>query len=311
MRLNARIRREIRFLKALSRTLKRVQSISSGSANLACDDFEAAVDEHRARPAVSFEGHTLSYAEFDALANRYAHWAQENNLRRGAVVALVIPNRLEYCAIWLGLSKVGVVTALINNQLTGPALHHCLATCGAAHILVDEETLDAVEEVRGDLKNVSVWTLGPTVRGDHRNLAQALRSVSALRPDRSVRQGLTARDLALYIFTSGTTGLPKAARISHARLQLYMRGFAAATNAGKEDRIYVCLPLYHATGGLCGVGAAWMNGGLAVIGRRFHASTSGLRSATCAARCSSTSASSAATSSTSRKGPRTATTPSA
>jgi fatty-acyl-CoA synthase len=83
---------------------------------------------------------------------------------------------------------------------------------------------------------------------------------------------MTARDTALFIYTSGTTGLPKAARITHQRAQLYMRGFAGATAATEQDRIYVTLPLYHATGGLCGLGAALLNGGSVVLRRRFSAS---------------------------------------
>src|SRR5581483_6588038 len=100
----------------------------------------------------------------------------------------------------------------------------------------------------------------------------ALRSCSSLRPDRGRRAGLTARDTALFIFTSGTTGLPKAARITHMRAQLYMRGFAGATGAKPDDRVYIALPFYHATGGLCAVGAALLNGGSVVIRRRFSAS---------------------------------------
>jgi fatty-acyl-CoA synthase len=271
MRLEARIRRELRFIRGLRRTLSRVSSIAPDSTNLACDDFEKAVDEFKDRPAISFEGATLSYREFDQLANRFAHWARDQNLRRGATVALVMPNRLEYAAIWLGLSKIGVVTALINNQLTGAALAHCLTSCGATHILTDAQTLGAVEAVRGELKHPVIWTFGPNA-GDHRNLTHALRSVSTLRPDRALRAGLTAKDNALFIFTSGTTGLPKAARISHARVQLYMRGFAGATKAEPSDRIYIALPLYHATGGLCAVGAAWMNGAMVVLKESFHAS---------------------------------------
>ena len=83
---------------------------------------------------------------------------------------------------------------------------------------------------------------------------------------------MTAKDTAVYIFTSGTTGLPKAARITHTRVQLYMRGFAGATDARANDRIYVPLPLYHATGGLCALGAALLNGGSVVLKRRFTAS---------------------------------------
>ena len=190
----------------------------------------------------------------DALANRYAHWAESAGLRRGEVVALLMPNRLEYLPIWYGLSKVGVVAALINNQLTGDALAHCLNVSGAAHCLVDEDTAAAFEARRARLAHaIHDWTLGEA-SGDQRDLTQALKSCSSLRPDRARREGLTASDTALYIFTSGTTGLPKAARITHMRAQLYMRGFAGATGAKPDDRIYVTLPFYHATGGLCGAG---------------------------------------------------------
>jgi fatty-acyl-CoA synthase len=115
------------------------------------------------------------------------------------------------------------------------------------------------------------WTLDEAHKGQ-RNLSQTLRSCSPLRPDRKPRDGLLARDTALYIYTSGTTGLPKAARITHMRAQLYMKGFAGATGARADDRIYITLPLYHATGGLCAVGAALLNGGSIVLRRKFSAS---------------------------------------
>jgi fatty-acyl-CoA synthase len=250
----------------------RVRSIAPHSSNLATDDLEAAVDRWRSRSALSFEGRTIDYAEMDGLANRYAHWADSAGLRRGDVVALLMPNRIEYLPIWYGLSKVGVVTALINNQLTGPALAHCLTVSGASHCLVDEETWPAFEAAKGAVgQAVQAWTLGGAQGGQH-DLSQALRSCSQLRPDRRRRDGLTAADTALFIFTSGTTGLPKAARITHMRAQLYMRGFAGATGAKPDDRIYVTLPFYHATGGLCGAGAALLNGGSVVIRKHFSAS---------------------------------------
>ena len=265
MRLKSRIERDWRFMSGLRRTLKRVKSIAPTSPNLLCDDLQAAVEQWRDKPALTFEGRTVTYGEMDAIANRFAHWAKGQNLRRGATVALFMPNRLEYFPIWYGLTKIGVVTALINNQLSGLPLAHCLNISGASHVIVDAETSVMFEQAKGLLDHpMQQWVLGQA-HGGQRDLVQALKSCSQLPPDKGVRDGMTARDPALYIYTSGTTGLPKAARITHVRAQLYMRAFAGATNATSKDRIYVSLPLYHATGGLCGIGATLLNGGSVVL----------------------------------------------
>jgi len=272
MPLKAKLQREWRFLRGLNRTLARVKTIAPDSPNLVCDDLQAAVEQWRDKPALTFEGRSLTYGELDAVANRFAHWGKGLNLRRGQTVALFMPNRLEYFAIWYGLSKIGVVTALINNQLSGLALAHCLTISGASHVIVDAETSPTFEAARSLLdKKLQEWVLGPA-HGEQRDLVQALKSCSQLPPDKSVREDMRARDTCLFIFTSGTTGLPKAARITHVRAQLYMRGFAGATNAKTSDRIYVALPLYHATGGLCALGAAFLNGGSVFLRRRFSAS---------------------------------------
>ncbi len=272
MPLKANLQREWRFLRGLNRTLKRVKSIAPDSPNLICDDIQAAVEEWRDRTAMTFEGRTVSYGELDAIANRLAHWGKGQNLRRGQTVALFMPNRLEYFAIWYGLSKIGVVTALINNQLSGVALAHCLNISAASCIIVDAETSPVFEAARSLLdKPLPQWIMGPA-HGEQRDLVQALKSCSQLPPDKVVREDVRAHDTALLIFTSGTTGLPKAARITHVRAQLYMRGFAGSTGAKASDRIYVALPLYHATGGLCALGAALLNGGSVFLRRKFSAS---------------------------------------
>jgi fatty-acyl-CoA synthase len=272
MRLQTRIQRELKFLRGLVRTLLRVRTIRPDSTRLVCDDIEAAVDSWRERRAITMGPRTITYGELDEIANRYAHWAIEHGIRRGETVALYAPNRVDYLSIWYGLSKIGVATALINNNLTGAQLAHCVEIAAAAHAIVDAETAPALVALQRSLRRpLTIWTLG-SPEGGLRDLTTALKSCSQLRPDRAAREGLTARDVALFIFTSGTTGMPKAAKIDHMRAQLYMRGFAGATNARKDDRVYVTLPLYHATGGLCATGAALLNGGSVVLRPRFSAS---------------------------------------
>ena len=272
MKLRARVKRDVTYLRNAVRTLSWVRPIKGASKNLACDDLEAAVDKWPSRRAITFEGKTLTYAEFDQLANRYANWAKAQGLRRGQTVAVFLCNRLEYIPLWYGLTKVGVVAALINNNLTGAQLAHCVNIAEASHCVVDDETAAAFEAVRGQFKRpVREWTLG-TVHTGQQDLPKALRSASPLRPDRATaRADMTAKDVALYIFTSGTTGLPKAAKMTHMRVQLYMRGFAGSTGAVQSDRIYITLPLYHATGGLCAVGAALLTGASIVLRKKFSA----------------------------------------
>ena len=270
--LAALLRREWRYLTGLTRTLLRVETISPTSRRLICDDLEAAVDRWRARPAIRFEGAGLTYGEMDALANRFAHWALAQGLAPGDVCAVFLPNRLDYLPLWYGLTKVGVVAALINNNLAGEALAHCLRVSGGAHCVVDGATGPALAAVAAELeKPMRAWTLGAR-DGAPGDLDVAIRSASDRRPDRALRGALRGRDVALLIYTSGTTGLPKAARVTHVRAGLYMRGFAGATGARPSDRIYVTLPLYHATGGLCAMGAALLNGASVSLRVGFSAS---------------------------------------
>jgi fatty-acyl-CoA synthase len=256
------LQREGRYLSGLVRTLLWVRSIAANSTNLVCDDLERAADRWRGRPAITFEGETLTYGGLDERANRYAHWAIGQGLKRGASVAILLPNRLDYLPLWYGLTKVGVVAALINNQLAGEALAHCLNISGADHCILDATTAAAFE--------TATPLLDRPVSG--RAIEGLIEGQGGERPDRSTRVGLTAKDTALLIYTSGTTGLPKAARITHMRAQLYMRGFAGATGARPSDRIYVTLPLYHATGGLCAMGAALLTGACALVRDGFSAS---------------------------------------
>ena len=277
MGLAANIRRDLKFVGGLRRLLKRIKPIELDSPDLVCDDFEEAVDKFGDNVAVEDEHRALTYRELDAMANRYAHWARSRNLRRSDVIGLMMTNRADYLAAWIGFSKVGIASALINTNLTGQALAHCLNIVGVAQVVADEETWRKVEEARSFVaKTMMLWVVGLKAEdeaSERRNLDNAVRSGSSIRPLRTVRDGLTNRDTALFIYTSGTTGLPKAARIPHSRARTYMRAFAGCTRSTAEDRVFNVLPLYHSTGGLVGVGPALLNGGRLILRKKFSATT--------------------------------------
>lgn len=274
MGVGATISREYRFLSSLARTLWAVRKLAPDSTDLVCDDFETAVDKFADHTALIFEGARYTYRQLDALANRFAAWAEAQDLKHGDTVALLMPNRAEYVSAWVGVAKRGVACALINSNLTGAALAHSLSISGASHVLTDKDGLAAIETIRAGLpRPLTLWSIDTDAALPENGRLLDLREpkLPPDRPPRSVRAGITAGEVALYIYTSGTTGMPKAAKITHVRAQLYMKAFAAATQAGPEDRLYNTLPLYHSTGGLCGVGAALLKGATLVLRRKFSA----------------------------------------
>ena len=126
----------------------------------------------------------------------------------------------------------------------------------------------AKEDIKQDIKVFSAF--GPVKGYDSFDLAVSNHVPN--RPDKSIRANVKAGDQCMKMFTSGTTGLPKAAKVTHVRAQNYMRGFAAGANTGQKDRVLLVLPMYHATGGLCGVGAGISNGGAVIVRPKFSAS---------------------------------------
>lgn len=266
MNLWSSARREIKFLNKLLRTLGRVRKIDARPNWLVCDELEHGVDRWGDNDALRAEDGALTYRQLDRLANAAARWAALQGLQRGDAVAIVLPNRIEYGPLWLGLSKIGVIGALINNHLEGPALAHCVSISGARHVITDASCLGALDAI-GAGRTMRLWSLDLDPRAAHLKF-----EANVPRPARALRAGMTNKSTALLIYTSGTTGMPKAARVTHARALLYMLGFAGATGARASDTIFSALPLYHATGGVAALGAALFTGACFAHRRKFSAS---------------------------------------
>lgn len=220
------------------------------------------------RPALVSEAGSLTYGGLAARANQYGRWAQQRGIRPGEVVCLLMPNCAEYVAIWLGISGAGGVVALLNTGLRQDALLHAIAIVAPRHILADATLADALEAVRPRLpRETGLWVHGADRTGWLRIDVAGLPSSAVV-----VERPTVLADQALHIFTSGTAGLPKAVNISHARVLEWSLWFAGMMDAGPEDRMYDCLPMYHSIGGVVAVGAMLVQGGSVLIRPGFSAS---------------------------------------
>jgi fatty-acyl-CoA synthase len=228
--------------------------------------FPLVIEELGARfgdaPALISPGENFSHAGLAARANQYARWALGQKIAQGDVVCLLMPNRAEYLAIWLGLTRIGAVVALINTHLGGEGLAHCITVASPKHIILDTR-LDAVLE--GLETEAAVWRHGAA-------FAELISAVPDGPLAAEEKRAVTLHDAALLIYTSGTTGLPKAAFVSHHRVMMWTHWFAGMMDAGPEDRLYNCLPMYHSVGGVVASGAVLLAGGAVILREKFSAS---------------------------------------
>lgn len=272
MGLFSTITREYRYISDLLRMLSYVKDVDPNSQRLLPDDLEKSVDKFGPNLAFIEGARSWTYDEFDAYANQVARWALDAGLKRGDCVAIFVRNRLEYVALWFGLTKVGIIPALLNYQLASKALQHCVTITEAKFLIVDHEMSESYFGAKHGIPDVTtaLSAFGPIK--DLKSFDAAIAKQKTERPPRQHREGIKAGEQLLKMFTSGTTGLPKAAKVTHVRGQNYMRGFAAGAKCGSEDRMMMVLPMYHATGGLCGVGCALMKGGAVIVRPKFSAS---------------------------------------
>lgn len=231
------------------------------------------------RTAILFEGREVTWSEFNAMANRFAHTLATQGLERGDTASVMMENRIEFLATIVALNKIGAVGALINTNLRGRQLQHCITLTNSKKCIFGEELGDALHEVKGELAleegndYVFVPDAGESAAPNwSSDLLASSASASPLNPDTT--DEITLGEKCLYIYTSGTTGLPKAAVMSNRRfLQSAGLSHKALFRCTEQDRFYVCLPLYHATGLMIGVGAAFASGASIFVRRRFSASS--------------------------------------
>jgi len=222
-------------------------------------------------PGLLSDCETLTYRALAARTNQYACWALDQGVAKGDTVCLMMRNRPEYMAIWLGITSVGGVVALLNTNLSGPSLAHCINIVSPKHIIVAAELTDVLTGALPDLAaKAAIWVHGAGFNS-HRRIDRDIERYAGEILAESDRRPITIEDRALYIYTSGTTGWPKAANVSHGRIMQWSHWFAGMLDVQPSDRMYDCLPMYHSTGGVLAPGAILAGGGSVVISEKFSA----------------------------------------
>ncbi|KDR22229.1 hypothetical protein L798_01835, partial [Zootermopsis nevadensis] len=208
----------------------------------------------------------------EEFSNRVANVFLAAGYSKGDVVGLIMGSCPEYVCIWLGLAKLGVITALINSNLRNQPLIHSLSVAKTKGVIVSGEMSSGVREIVNFLDfPLDQYQLGgeqPEAIG-MKNLNLLLASASTSSPD---VDGPGYKDNALYIYTSGTTGMPKAAVIPHSRYLLMTIAVKHLLAICPDDIIYNPLPLYHSAGGVVGTGPPLVFGNSVVIRSKFSAS---------------------------------------
>ncbi|CAB3410048.1 unnamed protein product [Caenorhabditis bovis] len=215
-----------------------------------------------------------TFEQFNAHCNQYANYFQSLGYRSGDVVALYMENSVEFVAAWVGLSKIGVVTAWINSHLKREQLVHCI-TASETKAIVCSATLqhtlaDAIDEKLIDVSGIRVYTVGQPARSEFENLKARLDVQRKNEPKKL--DVIDFKSVLCFIYTSGTTGMPKAAVIKHFRYYSIAVGAAKSFGIRSQDRMYVSMPIYHTAAGILGVGQAILGGSSCVIRKKFSAS---------------------------------------
>ena len=240
--------------------------------------FKKTVEKFGNRDFIYFENQTLTYSEVDQAANIFAKKLIDDGVVHGDKVILFMENRPEYITSILALNKIGAIGVLINTSLTGKPLIHCINSSDSKKCIVGAELALSLEGVLSEIniknKTDIYWISdGDTFKCpdwslDIKNFINDSENI-----DIEISSKVTAKDTAFYIFTSGTTGVPKAALFPNSKI------IAASVNIVKggyrlneTDCMYNCLPLYHSTGLMLGLCACIEAGSATFIRRKFSAS---------------------------------------
>uniref|UniRef100_UPI003AAD10BE long-chain fatty acid transport protein 6 n=1 Tax=Centroberyx gerrardi TaxID=166262 RepID=UPI003AAD10BE len=227
------------------------------------------------KPFLIYDGTTYTYRDIDQRSNRIANvFLERGNLRKGDSVALLMSNEPDFVCVWFGLIKLGCSVAFLNTNIKSRSLLHCFNCCGAKTLIVGADLVECLDDISTNLQedNIQVWALkSQSDRTDIHTLLDKIDAASNRPVPAALRAATSLKTPTLYIFTSGTTGLPKAAVITHLQTLKAAAGFWAFGGT-EDDVVYIPLPLYHSAGSMIGIGGTIELGATCILKKKFSAS---------------------------------------
>ncbi|MCC7597606.1 long-chain fatty acid--CoA ligase [Janthinobacterium sp. FW305-129] len=235
--------------------------------------LEEAFQKYADRKAYVCMDKFLTYAELDTYSRQLGAWLQSRGLKKGARVALMMPNVLQYPVAIAAVLRAGYTVVNVNPLYTPRELEHQLNDSGSEAIIVLENFAHTLEQVlsRTAVKHIVVASMGEMLGGlkgmlvnfvvrNVKKMVPAYSLPNAMRFKQALALGsrmkltpveLSINDPAFLQYTGGTTGVSKGATLSHRNvianvLQSEAWSGAALDQNSKEQMIIVCaLPLYH------------------------------------------------------------------
>ena len=215
------------------------------------------------RPFIRFDGASISYRQANERVNRYADVLVQQGVERGHVVGILMKNRPETLLLTLAAVKLGAVAGMLNHNQRGEVLAHSLSLLDSRVLVVGEECDEAISSLSGAPHADTVLSAG--------KLDELAESADPSNP--AVCEQIQAKERAFYIFTSGTTGMPKASLMSHFRWLKSMSGLGAmGVRLRRNDTLYCALPLYHNNALTVSLSSVLSSGATFAIARTFSAS---------------------------------------
>ncbi|MHA1884577.1 MAG: AMP-binding protein, partial [Promethearchaeota archaeon] len=226
-------------------------------------------------PAIKFEDTTLTHKQFNEKVNQYANYFTSLGLKKGDVSKVLIKNRIEFLLVYTANAKLGIISSLINTDLRKRTLVHSLNLTSGKIVIVGEECFDAFSKVRSDLDLSDAEQLCFIPDEGNIETPNGFIELPKIIEDFSIEnpantKDIGGQDIIAYIFTSGTTGLPKAALLTLNSVVGggYLFG-SVVSEFTADDTIYIPLPFFHGTALMTGWSSTYVNGGALALARKF------------------------------------------